>query len=409
LQGKNLNILILGIGQLNFIGPIVKQIRHAFPFSKVGIKIKHPRGSGFESIFDNIYHPTNNSPLLFPLILCTTLLNRFVARFILISLLTDRAKSAFGHLKGFARSRHFMKSIGKKYDFVHVHFVSLKHLYEIPFIRKDARLIVSFWGSDLLRNSALMNAILVHYSLSRANIITVQSVELKEIIQVKYGRHLAPKIKVIKFILDETIFKEIDRMGSYPGLSPYCMPDKLNILVGHNASRDNNHIEILRQFLDVPLETRRNINFIFVFGYGMTNKEQLAKYRDAIAALCDELESHFVFINEYLNSEQVALLRFSCPIVIHMPVSDALSAAITESLYSNAVLVTGAWLPYGPMRRAGLQYIEVEDFQDFKRRLGDILANYDRYRKDCVDHKRRIRDHFLSETINESWADVYRF
>ena len=44
--------------------------------------------------------------------------------------------------------------------------------------------------------------------------------------------------------------------------------------------------------------------------------------------------------------------------------SDAFSGTMIEYLYAGAQVITGTWLPFGKLRRAGIDFTEVEDVLD---------------------------------------------
>ncbi|MTI20052.1 hypothetical protein E1176_03370, partial [Fulvivirga sp. RKSG066] len=363
---KKRRLLVLGIGQTNFIAPLYTAIKNELPNLSIDIdQLKDLSNSKKQrlDVFQEInYGKTSKLFRIFNLPMLLTY--KWVWLSFNIAAVERGFLYAIKLLNKINNNYSKARKIGNKYDFIQIHFVSLSNILAAPFFNEKSKLILSFWGSDLMRNSGMVNHFYVSQALEKAKYISVQSVELREFILVKYGRHLSSKIKTVQFILDGRIFNSIDEGRRREDISTYCKKNKINILVGHNASRFNNHIPIIDAISKMPSTYHEKLHLIFTLGYGENNKVKLIDYVEKIRSELILSGLDHTIITDFLNHNQIAMLRHSTEIMIHMPVSDALSAAMTESIYAGALVITGSWLPYGPFKRCGSYFMEVEKIED---------------------------------------------
>jgi hypothetical protein len=94
-------------------------------------------------------------------------------------------------------------------------------------------------------------------------------------------------------------------------------------------------------------------------------------------------------------------------VLIYMPESDALSASALETIYAGNILVAGAWLPYGPFRRLGLPFVEVEEYDQLSTVIPGLL-NQPRMLKSELDAlQQKIDESFLPNATVPSWIRIY--
>ncbi len=292
------------------------------------------------------------------------------------------------------------KAVYHDHDTFHFHFINWKNSLDVFFIPEDKEIILSFWGSDLMRNFGVVNLLVVQYALERASVITLQSQEMREILLSKFGRYLNSKTKVMKFILTKKIFTEIDNVGEIAA-SEYL------ISVGHNANPFNNHLEIVKCLKKLPDSIKEKIKLVFVFGYGIGEKDNWIEYKSQLVEMLDRYQFKYLFYNDYLNEKEIARLRKESGIFVHLPASDALSAAITECFYAGNLVITGSWLPYGPFRQAGLKYEQIIDFKDLPRTLERAVTNFQLLKTDLQKNHDKVTSHFLSEDVDRNWIALY--
>ena len=295
------------------------------------------------------------------------------------------------------------------YNVFHFHMCSSDNAGYIDALPKGARAICSFWGSDLLRSHGLYNYWYQTRLLERCDLITIQAPELEEVVLAKFGRHLKPKIRRCFFPLDEDFYRLMDRLrddkarrsqfrqflGADPGMTV--------VAAGHNGNPQNNHLAIITALAGLPPDRKRSLLVVFPMTYGAHAEHQAAVRRAATDA-----GLNFRVLTDYVEAEQVALLRLTCDILIHVPVSDALCWTGLETMYAGNVLLAGSWLPYSPYRRAGVPYQVVDEIPELTAVLTSLWPRLNECKKEMDASRDRFRSHFFPEQTSRAWIEAYR-
>jgi len=299
----------------------------------------------------------------------------------------------------------------KNYDVFHFHFIQYSYIRTAWLVPRGKKIICSFWGSDLLRTSDSFNHFVVGKVLRKADIITVQSIELREILLAKFGRELKSKIRIVLFNLNDETFSHIDDYrGNIAAIANFCTENgisnsKIKVVVGHNASPFNNHLAIIAALAKLPESQRLCV--VIPFAYGIAPKERV-EYRHRVENALKDATLTYTILDKYFTGSELAMLRLSTDIYLHLPESDALSAALTEAAYAGAVVITGDWLPYSPFKRAGMQLIYAAQWDDLALKLQGVFANLqlDKERI-CYLNKEAIRSHFFTAETTKGWLGIF--
>jgi len=298
----------------------------------------------------------------------------------------------------------------QRHDIWHFHFCTNSSLRYMDIAPAQTKVICSFWGSDLLRSSGVEAWVPVAAALERADAITLQSIELKEILLSKFGRHLRPKICCCRFPADA---------GSYQRIAALCrqglggranakkllgLPgDRVILGVGHNGDRGDKHPDILGGLGRLPSEVKRRLFLVLPMTYGLA-----PSYAKTVEAACQQAGFEHLILKEYLSRDDLAALRVAADITIFMPESDAMSAAALETIYAGNVLAAGAWLPYGLYRRLGLPFVEVEDYGQLARAVPALLDR-PRISEPGLDRlQQQIERNFCADGTVPAWIELYR-
>ncbi len=321
--------------------------------------------------------------------------------------------SFISYLKFRIKDKSFTKFLKNEgVQIVHFHSIipsNLKHIHRVP---KEVKVILTYWGSDLLRFNDLYHQKVVLNALIRADVITLQNREMVEFFNVKYGRQFQNKIRIMYFPAEKTLIncikKNINDTSSINHFKNKFLINERDtiITVGHNANRNDNHILILDQFLELDKKSLENMVFLLPFTYG--NKHTKI-YREEILSKFINSKLRIKFIVDFLTLEELSLLRISTDYFIYIPVSDAMSASVTEGLYAGSELITGCWLPYGKLRRIGINYQEVEKISDLKKITFSIEQKYliEKKNRNRKKNQNLIDNEFHSERISQDWLNLY--
>jgi len=283
------------------------------------------------------------------------------------------------------------------------------YLRELFFVPKNKKIVCTFWGSDLLRTNDVFNFYFVKKALNRSNIITCQSLELKEIILSKFGRNLDDKIKIAIFPVDEKIYETIDfNENSTEAINEFKLKydyssSKTNVLIGHNANPSNNHIKIIESLK--VIQNKDKIHLIVNLNYALDAHKKL-EYKATLTQVLEQSGMSFILLETFFSKEELAISRLATDVFIHLPISDALSGTMLEMMYASSIVITGSWLPYKTFRNAGLNYHEVSSFDNLPDKVDSIMANFKSEKGIVKGNKWLIRQYFFSVSIINNWAQI---
>jgi hypothetical protein len=289
------------------------------------------------------------------------------------------------------------------FELYHHHSLEPAGLGLLSVLPAPAKIVLSIWGSDLLRSAGPSAYVDQLAACNRADLITVTSLEIREILLAKFGRHLAPKVRLA--LLGVPLLDEVDRCRGQRAAfleSVGLHEDGVSICIGHNASRGNQHVEVLRQLARLEPHQADRVRVILPLGY-----RPHETYVVELRAVAARLPIRCVFLERRLSDQEVGLLRCGSDIMIHVPISDAFSAAMLESLYAGSVLVTGAWLPYSRLRAASVHLHELYGFDDLPALLARLIDGIDAERQRAAPNAPRIRELVHPTQTFRHWAAIY--
>jgi hypothetical protein len=247
-------------------------------------------------------------------------------------------------------------------------------------------------------------------ALNRADAITVQNVELKEVILAKFGRHLKRKIHCCLFPADGDIYTRIASFcqdgdkGRKRVRQMLKLPENRTLIgIGHNGGSADRHLEIVAELAQLPEVIKKRLFLVFPMTY-IFDKAHAAKVEEATK----RAGLDFYLLKDYLDRDELAALRVALDITIFMPESDAMSGTALETIYAGNTLVAGVWQPYGLYRRLGLPYVELENYGDLQRVIPTLLERRPESWASLQKIQARIQGAFLADATVPAWVDVLR-
>jgi glycosyltransferase involved in cell wall biosynthesis len=295
------------------------------------------------------------------------------------------------------------------YDLYHFHLCISECLKWIDGVPPSARILCSFWGSDLMRAYGRYEYLHQSRALERADAITLHSPEMREILLSKFGRHLQPKVHLARYSLYEKSYELIDQIRQQPGPAVALrqelrIPDnRWLVVVGHNGNPSNNHLEIIAALAGMPAAEKAPAIWVFPMSYTASEDHTRAVEFAARSAGLD-----FRIFTRYLAWPELAAFRCATDLLIHLPISDALSGTVLEVLYAGRPVLTGGWLPYSLYRRAQLPLLTVDDFSELPGMLAGIWQRRDALRAEAEASRPRIREHFFPDATVPTWIRLFQ-
>lgn len=300
---------------------------------------------------------------------------------------------------------------GNQLDALHVHYVEPLHLiYFFPFWMKARKRVLTFWGSDLLRTSK-KKLLLFPYFLKHATSIVLMIQSQCDYFHEVFGNKYDDKIQIIDFgnsLLD--IVDDIRQKYTVEECKQqFDLPlDKVIVHVGYNASRGQQHKEMLEQLVLLPQAVLRRLMLVFHVSYGCGI--DFVDYKKQLVELIDSVGLEYTFIDVYLQGEELAKFRMTCDVFLYGQKTDARSASPLEYLYAGAEFICPKWLSenYELLNQAGINHYIYDEFsalQDVIKQCFEEVKPSER--KIFQEGKTVIREEVSWDVLAEKWRNLY--
>lgn len=410
-----MKILLSGAGTAFFFNPWVKKIKEHKPDIKFSINgLSNPvtktyseeDASYYEKIYDfddlNQFNTEGHFKNFFKGISVTNILN------ILIKIFLFNFKKAYliaanNYLE--KKRIEFIKKELKNFDLINIHYLNANYLRFLDYVTNQ-QLVLSFWGSDLMQTFEIKELELIQKGLNRANSITVQTENMKFLICAKFGWNLENKIVIAPFFENVELYNAIkvaNKQDSKAYLSnKFNIPTNTKkwILCGYHPNPISRQLKVIKALSTLPIEIKSELMLITPMSYGLRNKEYI---NEVLAALKESGIEYFI-LKDYLELQEMAYLRKATDIFVHVPQSDALSGTMQENLYAGNLVITNANLPYRLFRKYELEYIEIDNMNEF---VSTFITAYKRNRFTFPDNRVKMDKLIKNEFKVENWLNAF--
>lgn len=284
-------------------------------------------------------------------------------------------------------------SLNKRKDIVSFHFFSapaaliaiIISVFGVPFS-------IHFWGSDYkywrMKKSGVLHWLFM-YLVRQAQFITFSNASVMADFEVKYKG--ARRTVLVRFGLD--VLGSIDNLieGGHGPAEP------VRVVVGTNASPLQQHLEIIDEIENINSRLLSKMFFIFPLSYG--SEEQAFK----VVKRLEQTQLNYKISSSFISGGELAKFRAETDILIQLQKSDAMSAAMLESLYAGAKVITGTWLPYDELRAKGVDWFEIDKISDLGAELERVLDA----RVSSNINKKIVNDICGWDAVMPRWTDLY--
>ncbi|MDO4303792.1 MAG: glycosyltransferase [Bacillota bacterium] len=298
-----------------------------------------------------------------------------------------------------------------KIDIIHVHYVEPLHLlYFFPFWNRAKRRILTFWGSDIYTITQAKK-VLLRYFLKHASSIIFMISNQYEFFQSIYGHKYDDKVKIIDF--GNGLIDELDVvMSNYSKedcKNHFKMPlDKLSVHIGYNASRAQQHLEIVEKLLLLPKDTLAQMELVFSVAYKCD--DDFESYKRQLTDMMDKAKMSYRFFDEYLQGEELAMFRRACDLFVYGQKTDARSESPLEYVYAGAGFLCPGWLAdnYELLDQSDIRYYVYDDFNTLCESVQLCLDNIDAPEGKISEWGRqKIREEISWDAVGEKWRKLY--
>ena len=294
-----------------------------------------------------------------------------------------------------------MYSLYRKFDIINIHYITVGKLKGLKLFGYCFRhkIVLSYWGSDLLRNQSQNKLKKYKKVIQNCASITFDNGDLKKEFKKIYNIEMG---EVMMFPLP--ILNEIDNIRK-PIHEDIVMINnkvinrkKISVCIGYNRNKSHQHLLILEQLSKLSPKEKDNIILLFPLTYGDFD----FNYVESVKKLADISNIEYVCFEEKLSDVEVAQLRINTDVFINGQTTDAFSGSVCECLYAGSIVVNAAWLHYEEFDEYPISYIEFYRFDD----LLDIVRNIikkDNIKIDQLTNKKIIGELRSKEVLQVKW------
>ena len=266
----------------------------------------------------------------------------------------------------------------------------------------NKKLIISFWGSDLLRlNNPDKNTF---SAIKRSSAVTLTTDDMVKKFTELCGEQYSNKIRMTKFGSNGIDFlnNHIDQneVAEKFGIDT----SKVVISIGYNKMKEQQHLAVLNVINSLPESLRSNIHLILRLTYGSGDSSYVRQIKDLVeSSKC----SNTIF-EEYLSDIDVAGITQLTDVFIHAQTTDARSASMSEHLYSKCLVINPSWINY-PDFEGKVFYLTFKDFDDLKAVLLDNLCKKEqsRYIDKLYENTKTVSDLCSWDSLAPLWRKIY--
>jgi len=301
----------------------------------------------------------------------------------------------FGVLKAAIKSGPF--------DIINMQYVEYQYLADLVILKFifKAKLVLSYWGSDLLRVGDRELGYAGRFSRF-ADFVTFDNIDLELKFKKTYkwaGRVPKETVMLGLPVLDH--IKGKPKGGSKDGIRKKwgVGGGKVVIAIGYNGIPQQQHKKVLRALESLDNAYKEKIVLLLQMSYGGTRS-----YRDSVVAAARRAGFQYIDIQRFLTDGEVAEIRVLTDIFINAQVTDAFSGSVCECLFAGAVLINAKWLRYKELGKYSLGYLEFGGFNE----IGQIIEGVLKAPPDVKKNTGVIWQLRSWERCAPKWENVYR-
>lgn len=290
----------------------------------------------------------------------------------------------------------------KNNDIVNVQYVDFYMLVFYRYFKNNfKKVVLTFWGSDLLRQKE--NKLKLLFLLFKlANNITFETEDMKDRFVALFHGRFIDKLCLLRFGLSS--LDNIDKCSDEDVLkfsNKYGLDTKKHIVVvGYNRSKQQQHLGVIKSIIGKVNST--SIQYVLPWNYGEEDGFYEQEIRELLDGKCD-----YLFIKERLEDIEVAALRKTTDVLIQVQTTDSLSASMLETLYAGNQVITGSWLPYANIQSMGITMTLIDNVNQCDFALEGCIKQPLSVQE--VNVNRQCIYKLSSWSVNlKFWLDIYR-
>ncbi len=289
------------------------------------------------------------------------------------------------------------------FDIINMQFVYYADLPDAIFLKyfMRAKLILSYWGSDLFRVDRDELVLQGRY-VRHADFITFDNLDLEKEFKKTYnwGKKIPSKAALLGLPVLDIINKSCgDKAKDDIRRKWGIAKDKIVIAIGYNGIPQQQHKRILNVIRRLDKQYKEKIILLLQMSYGGSRE-----YKRSVIKAVKRTEYEYIDIQHFLSNSEVAELRIMTDIFINAQTTDAFSGSVCEYLFADTIIINAKWLLYKEFEKYDFQYLEFESFDDIPLLIQKVVEQeIDTFKNKELVWKLRSWEH-----CDSKWEKIYR-
>ncbi len=308
----------------------------------------------------------------------------------------------------------WLKKNANKFDIIHIHFMDARFLKFCKLLLKShSKLIITFWGSDLLRDAANnKQTVSCFYPwLKKAYAINLMEEHSLDVFKQLFPIIDVNKVRVVDFgdSLLTLIKREESDIGRDGAKRKFSFPtDKIIVHVGHNGSAAHQHLKLLESLKPLDSEIKEKLFLVMHFGYGIGGYGYSEnEYIDAVKKKATDIGIEYRLLTDYLSGAKLADFRLTADIMLYGQITDAISSSVVETVYAGGLFINPTWLDYSEFKEYGIKFLEYDKFEEIPSIVSKIVNEGTLTSKEVLSNKKNIWANKSWELLAPKWREMY--
>ena len=306
-------------------------------------------------------------------------------------------------VKRFFRKCRFLIKLGKV-DVCHIHYLHMQSilLYKL-FRRNFKKLILTYWGTDVLNPSAKEIA-KQRTILPYADKITVTVKNSFNVFRDRFGSDYDNRLEVVHFPSGAVPkIKEMSELKTRKQCKEETsVPDgKLLVVCGYNADPAQRQDVLLNEISLLSEEERNRLHILIPLQYGRFDLSYVQRVKKAAS----ECGCSYEVLEEYVPFEKNAVMCLATDIYLNLRDCDAFSNAMKEQVTAGSLMIQGDWLHYIEVDEMNAPVVKISDLSELHTALEKVLTEYDFPKDNCIFEP--MYNMFAPESLKKEWVKIF--
>ena len=298
------------------------------------------------------------------------------------------------------RQRKFFSNFskGRKFDIINVHFPNRYMSCVVNYLRAMTNnIVISPWGSDLLRRDAISLKRLKRF-YEKADYITLKASPVSQLGPLGKIVQEDFKIDTKKMVggfwgsdIVDFAIKNGDSISQDDAKDRFGLSGRYVITCGYNRQEAQRHKAIIEAIDQKKKQLPENLTLLFPMTYG--NMVYQGEYVEEVKKKKEKRNLKAKFVTDFLSVEDLYKLRKATDIFVHVQTTDAGARSVYEYILCNKKIVHGSWMSYKKLESyKPLFYFPVDTLAN----LGDVIVKA--YNSDNIEIPQEVMDIVLSRS-----------